>query len=372
MTAQINGIPVYSATLESDECGIYRVSFVDFPAVESDFVALAAHKPQMFSIANEEKRLVRGVLMRAEFPIYRCDPFMGEYYIVYHADTIRQMAEKFLKEGRINEVNQMHIPFSEVRGVTMHQIFIKDTAAGVSPKGFEDIADGSLFVEYYVTNDEVWASVKDGTYKGFSLEGIFTLKPEEAQEENMLSQISQFIKQNNMTIIDKIKAVLAEAVQLKSVTTDKGVISWEGDEDLAVDMDVYTEGEGGERTPVADGDYTLEDGTIIRVANGKVTEIVEPAEENTEENTEEDLVEEAPDAMAALEARVAALEELVATLQATIADLTSGTELIAQKVGKLMKEPAAKPLKEQHKEKEEENSTGYLGVDRLLKKLPKA
>ena len=52
--------------------------------------------------------------------------------------------------------------------------------------------------------------------------------------------------------------------------------------------------------------------------------------------------------------------------------MSEGTELIAQKVGKLMKEPAAKPLKEQHKEKEEENSTGYLGVDRLLKKLPKA
>lgn len=369
MTAQINGIPVYSATLESDECGIYRVSFVDFPAVESDFVALAAHKPQMFSIANEEKRLVRGVLMRAEFPIYRCDPFMGEYYIVYHADTIRQMAEKFLKEGRINEVNQMHIPFSEVRGVTMHQIFIKDTAAGVSPKGFEDIADGSLFVEYYVTNDEVWASVKDGTYKGFSLEGIFTLKPEEAQEENMLSQISQFIKQNNMTIIDKIKAVLAEAVQFKSVTTDKGVISWEGDEDLAVDMDVYTEGEGGEHTPVADGDYTLEDGTIIRVANGKVTEIVEPAEENTEENTEEDLVEEAPDAMAALEARVKRLEDIVKELQTAMTEMSEGTELIAQKVGKLMKEPAAKPLKEQHKEKEEE-STGYASVDKVRSKLP--
>lgn len=372
MTAQINGIPVYSATLESDECGIYRVSFVDFPAVESDFVALAAHKPQMFSIANEEKRLVRGVLMRAEFPIYRCDPFMGEYYIVYHADTIRQMAEKFLKEGRINEVNQMHIPFSEVRGVTMHQIFIKDSAAGIDPKGFEDIADGSLFVEYYVTNDEMWAAIKDGTYRGFSLEGIFTFQPEPAEnEERMLSQITNLIKQNKMTIIDKIKAALAEAVQFRNVTTDKGVLSWEGDEDLAVGAEVFIEDAEGNRAPAEDGDYKLEDGTTVKVEGGKVAEILEPEAEVDAE--EEPAAEETkPDAIAALEGRVKALEDVVKELQTAMTEMSEGTELIAQKVGKLMKEPAAKPLKEQHKEKERENSTGYLGVDRLLKKLPKA
>lgn len=67
-----------------------------------------------------------------------------------------------------------------------------------------------------------------------------------------------------------------------------------------------------------------------------------------------------------------ALEDIVKELQTAMTEMSEGTELIAQKVGKLMKEPAAKPLKEQHKEKEEENSTGYLGVDRLLKKLPKA
>jgi hypothetical protein len=340
------------------------VSFVEFPAVESDFVALAAKKPQMYSVVDDEKHLVRGVLMRADFPIYRFDPNMGEYYIVYHADTIRQMAEKFLSEGRVNEVNQMHIPFSKVKGVVMHQIFIKDTAAGISPAGFDDIADGSLFVEYYVKNEEVWASVKDGTYRGFSLEGIFTFEPEQAEEE-MPSQITNLIKQKKMTIIEKIRAALAEAVQLKNVTTDKGVISWEGDEDLAVGVEVFIEDAEGNRTPAENGDYTLEDGSIVKVEDGKVAEILEPEADVETEDVE---AAEEPDALVALEERVAALEALVTELQQTIAEMSAGTKLIAQKVGKLMKEPAAKPAKEQY---EEQETTGYSALDKLRAKLPK-
>lgn len=378
MTAQINGIPVYSATLESDECGIYRVSFVDFPAVESDFVALAARKPVMFSVANEEKRLVRGVLMRADFPIYRYDAYMGEYYIVYHADTIRQMAEKFLKEGRVNEVNQMHIPFSEVRGVEMHQIFIKDSAAGISPEGFEEIADGSLFVEYHVTNDEVWASVKDGTYRGFSLEGIFTFQPEQSdEEEQVLSQVSHHLINQNMAFIEKLKALLeAQGVQLKNVTTDKGVISWEGDDDLAVDMEVFTEDEEGNRTPVADGDYTLEDGTVVRVADGKVTEIVEvetEKEADTDTTDKEELAEDVtPEAITALEERIAALETLVGELQATIQEIAQGAELMATEMAAIKKQPAAKTAKEQFVgEDDKPKATGHKGLDTLMRNLPK-
>lgn len=380
MTAQINGIPVYSATLETDECGIYRVSFVDFPAVESDFVALAARKPQMFSVADEEKRLVRGVLMRADFPIYRYDAYMGEYYIVYHADTIRQMAEKFLKEGRVNEVNQMHIPFSEVRGVEMHQIFIKDSAAGINPEGFDDIADGSLFVEYHVTNDEVWASVKNGTYRGFSLEGIFTFEPEPAEDEEqqILSQISHHLKHNNMTFIERLKALLAaQGVQFKNVTTDKGVISWEGDDDLAVDMEVFIEDEEGNRTPVADGDYTLEDGTVIRVANGKVTEIVEveaePEDNGGEDTTDERLAAEVtPETITALEERIDALEALVAKLQTTIDEIAKGAEMMATEMATIKKQPAAKTAKEQFAgEGDKPKVTGIKGLDTLMRNLPK-
>ena len=177
----IDGIPVYQALVDAEDTGMLRISLVDDPAVQSNFVACAKQerRPLMYAVQDEEKRLVLGVVMRADFPIYRRDEKMGEYYIVYKAGTIRTMAEKYLVEGRQNEVNTMHKDGSEVDGVNMVQYFIK--GGGLSPEGFEDIADGSLFAEFHVTNDDVWAAIKDGTYKGFSLEGVFDLAPERSK-----------------------------------------------------------------------------------------------------------------------------------------------------------------------------------------------
>ena len=90
----IGGIPVYDAMILDEESGMLKISLVDDPAVMSNFQAFDSHKKMlMYEVADEEKRLVRGVVMRADFPIFRRDKEMGEYYIIYKADTIRQMAE---------------------------------------------------------------------------------------------------------------------------------------------------------------------------------------------------------------------------------------------------------------------------------------
>ena len=78
--------------------------------------------------------------------------------------------------------NEMH-DGDEVRGVQMVQWFIKDTAKGITPAGYEDIADGSLFAEFHVTDDAIWTAVKEGTFKGFSLEGFFDVAPEMRQQD---------------------------------------------------------------------------------------------------------------------------------------------------------------------------------------------
>lgn len=236
----------------------------------------------MYAIANEEKRIVRGVVMRADFPIYRNDKRMGEYYIIYKADTIRQMAEKYLLESRQNDVNLMHEADSDVDGVQMVQYFIKDTSAGMNPAGFEDIADGSLFAEFHIVNDEVWEQVKDGTFKGYSLEGVFDLVPEQDEErvesivDSLEGKFNKLFKNFNMSKLKRLKAALAKVLaEFANVTTDKGVLAWDGDDDLKAGDLVYVEDADGNRTPAEDGDYKTEDGKVIKVADGKVSEIVD-------------------------------------------------------------------------------------------------
>ena len=170
---QFNNLPVYEGKIVDNEDGMLCISLVDEPATESNFVAFSSEKENIqFSIANEEQRMVFGLIMGANQPIYRRDKSGYEYYIIYRPETLRIMAEKYLKDGYQNNVDRMH-DFNPVGGVNMVQIFIKDTEKGISPKGFEEFEDGSLFGQFHVVNDEVWEQIKDGTFKGFSLAGIF-------------------------------------------------------------------------------------------------------------------------------------------------------------------------------------------------------
>ena len=294
--ANINGLPVFEALVDSEDTGMLRISLVDDPAVMSDFLAFAGEqrKVQRYAIADEDRHLVFGVVMRADFPIYRYDEGYGGYYIIYKAETIRRMAQKYLAEGRQNNVDLMH-DGHDVKGVEMVQAFLKDTEKGVAPAGFEDIADGSLFAEFHIDDPDIWAQVKDGTFKGFSLEGIFEMRPERDQKEvdDIVSKTDNFSKRTNMSKINKIKTMLAKLLaSLASVTTDKGVLEWDGEEDLKAGDAVFVVNQEGEREAAADGDYITDDGKKIVVVDGKVAEIVDQeAEVAPEPESEEAPVE---------------------------------------------------------------------------------
>lgn len=199
-------LPIYYAEIDFDDEGIQYVSLVDCPAVESNFVAFSKQERQDVRFAMVEdgdQHLLVGVVMRADFPIYRCDERMGEFYIVYRKETIRDMAEKMLYDGRTSAVNVMHTPVC-VNGVNLQELFIKDTAKGISPKSFEDIEDGSLFAVYKIHNSEVWAAIKRGEFKGFSLEGMFQIKEADvepdAEVESLLRELEEMEKTiNNFT-----------------------------------------------------------------------------------------------------------------------------------------------------------------------------
>ena len=297
----IGGIPVYDALITDEETGMMKISLVDDPAVMSDFQAFDnKRKMQMYSVTDDEKRLVRGVVMRADFPIYRRDERMGEYYIIYKPETIRKMAEKYLAESRQNILNAMHRG-EDLPDIYMVQYFIKGD--GVSVDGFDDIADGSLFAEFHILNDDVWEAVKAGDYKGFSLEGFFDLAPERDKQtveeivDDLDGQFSRMFKSlfnRNMSKINRFKAALAKLLAVfGNVTTDKGVLAWDGDEDLKEGDAVFIEDQEGNRTDAPDGDYITPDNKTIVVVDGKVSEIRDPeaevAPEEAPANEEEEV-----------------------------------------------------------------------------------
>ena len=358
----IGGIPVYDAIISDEETGMFKISLVDDPAVMSNFLSFNNDRMvQMYKVENEEKRLVRGVVMRADFPIYRYDKHHGEYYIIYKADQIRAMAEKYLLESRQNDVNLMHEQNSDVEGVQMVQYFIKGN--GVSVEGFEDIADGSLFAEFHIVNDEIWSAIKEGTYKGFSLEGVFDLVPEKDADkmeeivdtlDGAFSKFFNNTKNFTMRRLNRFKAALLKAfAEFANVTTDKGILAWDGDEDLKVGDQVFIEDAEGNRTPAEDGDYVTDDNKTIVVADGKVAEIKDP--EVDVEPSEEEPTEEVTEEMVALKAENESLKAEIAELKKQIETLKA--------------QPMAMAAHDEVKTTETFKQTGDKGLDRLARVL---
>ena len=193
-------IPLYQAIIDDDETGMFTISLVDEPAVESDFLFFNKDKKALnFKVENEEKRIVTGVVMRCDYPIYRINQYGEEYYITFSKETIEKMVEKFLKEGLNNNVNLQHNPNNYVNDVLLKEIFIKDIERGVNPTGFENISEGSLFATYHVLNNDVWDLIKKGEFKGYSLEGCFAIDEVETEEDKEYNEI--------MSLLDKLNNI---------------------------------------------------------------------------------------------------------------------------------------------------------------------
>ena len=189
-------LPVYKLDINEfdDETGIEFVSLVETPAIQKDFLAFA-EIAQRFEIKDEEKRIVTGAAMIADLPIYRRDDVRGEYYVVFDKESIFKIAKKWARSNKYDAVNTHHkTPIAD--GVSLFESYIIDRERGVMPpKGFEEVADGSWFVSYLIDNEEVWAKVKSGEFKGFSVEGVFDF-PVDAYE-HLIDEMNSLLSKCN-------------------------------------------------------------------------------------------------------------------------------------------------------------------------------
>lgn len=336
-------IPCYKASITCLEDGIFDISLVDLPAVESNWLAFnKQEQPLQFKIENEEEHIITGVIMRCDFPIYRFDEFRGEYYILYDRETIELMAQKMMVDGTYNTITLMHQEGSEVEGVELLEIYLKNTERGISPKGFEDIEEHSLFATYKVNNPEIWSKVKDGTFKGFSLSGFFDVRKIEEDKNT---------KNTHMSAIEN--KIIRTFVKFGEITTNNGTLYWIGEQDLTEGTEVYI-GEDT-TTPAPDGEYKTEDGKTIKVAEGKVVEIVDPEAEvapEVEEQMEqkEEMVEETVTETTTTEETTEPKNDEVTELKAELESIKEDIENLRNTVEALLEEvrkPVTPPVTEE-------------------------
>lgn len=173
-------IKTYKAKVLDDECGIQALSLVEHPAVLSKVERFAENDNKIQYFKDDLKHNITGLIIPADRPIYRNNG-TEEYYIVFEKDTIVDFATKMMKDGTMNFFNWEHSD-DTINGIECIELFIKDSERGISPEGFADVEEGSLFGTFHISNDDVWEKIMDGSY-GISMECIFSRFSEEIKEQ---------------------------------------------------------------------------------------------------------------------------------------------------------------------------------------------
>jgi uncharacterized protein YcfL len=171
----------------------------------------------------------------------------------------------------------------------------------------------------------------------------------------------QIIKMDKTKLIESIKSqlksLITSEVKFAQVKAGDMMIS-SSDEELVVGSEVFTIDPDGNNIPLADGEYTLDSGEKITVANGKVEGIVNAeapeteveaeveVEINPEGETETDEAKNPEETKKedGKEEKVAALEARIAKCEKMLEEMSANNNKMAQELSKVSGEPSTKSI----------------------------
>ena len=258
-------LPLYNIVLnpESEEEGLSVVSIVSDPAVCEQLFCFSKEDRKQFIFADEtnEKHCITSVALLADCPIYRVDEYGNGYYVVFQKQTIRDLVEKYSKDGYNNLVSFQHNG-EIVDDFIMLESYFVDKEKGLAPTQF-DVPDGSWIVTYKCTNDEIWEMVKNElSTGGYSVEITCDIEPaKDGQQifDEPESKIEDPTDEEFMNWLNELLKALedADCEIIMSSDKDKWLVNGDGeywlDEDgnkvpakcpkCGADVGVYIKGE---------------------------------------------------------------------------------------------------------------------------------
>jgi len=168
---------------EEDEAMLESISLVDKPAIERDFMFFSKMESKPYVFEEEgDQRIIVGPSMVPEMRIPRMEN--GEiYYVYFTKETIAKAAELFLKHNRASAQNTDHKDNFTEDVYVMESWIIEDEYDKTYRKyGFDNLPVGTWMVKMRVNDDKIWKEVKEGKYKGFSVQGDFILGQEKYEK----------------------------------------------------------------------------------------------------------------------------------------------------------------------------------------------
>ena len=147
---------------------------------------------------DEDKKIVTGPLMIPNKMILRRDDDGKPYYIFFNKETIRKMAEKFLRTNKHNNTDIQHDNKVTNDNTLLESWISEDKMYDKAYKMGFALPMGTWFVSYKINNNDTWEQIKEGKLKGFSLAGPFIEKmASEGIHNQKLQSIIDILEQVN-------------------------------------------------------------------------------------------------------------------------------------------------------------------------------
>ena len=348
---------VYDNELDGD---LYAVSIVDRPANQLKFIALSEIKEnyQIKLGADNKRKILYGIVLRADQKIYREKENGDPFYIKFSADTIVKLSQDFFKKGYQNNSTFNHNSEETLESSTIVENWIvenkemdKSTHLGLKSEV------GDWVVGMKISDEKEWDEyVETGKAKGFSIDSFLKLKKIKLKEENGdYYQKSKNEKSSEKMSVLKNFMKLFSSVNLAEVVVDGKTLTADEFVEGNVVYDENLEPFVGEFEWESKTVTTNTEGLIISVADMEMeTEEVEvEVEEMKEElkstelkeeskiDEKEEIVELKDETKIELELR---LEELK-TKNETINELESKIELLNKELDGFKSKPLVDNLK---------------------------
>lgn len=328
------------------ESEMYCISVVESPAVESDFVALSKQQKNIQFKAHEEgeKRMLYGIALRCDYPIYRC--YGGEeFYITFDKDCIRRLSQKYMKNYGQKNWNLEH-GYSPAEGLTITESWLVDNVEFDKSKhlGLSGVTEGSWCIGVSVDDNEIWEQVKEGTYKGFSIEAYCSFEEIEQHiiENNKINNNTEMNKKTEKveTVLAKIKNILMGALNEEDVEAVVEEVTNQVEEQTETTEEAIDQLE----TVVEEIENTVEE------TEGEPAE-TEMAEEIPAEEIAEEVVSTVEDANDTEEGAAEDLQAIVDGLREEIDTLKAENEELKKQNQKMSKQPSTKVVKQNKQDK---------------------
>jgi len=177
------------------EDGVFAVSLVESPAIEENWVALSSHGIEL-KVTDEERRVVVGMALVPEKRIYRKQNGK-EFNIWFSKETISKTQELYMRNLNANNATTEHE--KPVKDCTVIESWIVEDEKNDKSNIYDLKAPvGAWVIMMKINNDAEWEEVKKGTYKGFSIEGMFQgfeqLQSKQLTNEEIVEQIAELLK----------------------------------------------------------------------------------------------------------------------------------------------------------------------------------